>query len=248
MAMFTNTIKTLRSILNDISKLLAFITVVSQLVTIGYFSYQIAIDNGYFPVNVTLVLVSAVYLALYLFSRARKNNKRLGNARRKARRITKAIKLTLKAFTLSVTLYGIYLAEDADGISIILATLSIIFWIIQTLTEVIRYYGEIKLEELKESLAADVAAVRGPAETVINAVHNIREAVKDPIGHAGEIVNAVKLGAKGIGKLTSLFRKKKAISRGAIIVDADERIENNDPMPRDESDNAYAAVAQKSDK
>ncbi len=242
--MFSNTLKTLRSILNDISRLLLVITVASQLVTIGYFSYSIAVGNGYTSVNITLVAVSAAYLILYLLSKYGKENKKLFAARKRARRITKAVKLTLKAFTLSVTLYGIYLAEDADGISIILATLSIIFWIIQTLTEVIRYYGEIKFEELRASLSADVAAIKKPAESVFTAVHNIREAVNDPIGHAGEIVNAVKVGAKGVRKLVSMFKKQKSIKRGAIIIEAPAASEDRTERCNGESENReYASVA-----
>ena len=217
--MFNNTLKTLRGVLNDITRLLTVITVASQLITIGYFSYSSAVGNGYLPVNITLIAVSAVYLVLYLASKIRKENTRLKKVRKRARRITKAVKLTLKALTLSVTVYGIYLAGDADGISIILATLSIIFWIIQTLFEIIRYYGEIKFEELRESLRRDFEEIKAPAENVINAARNIKEVINDPIHHAGEIVNAVKLGAKGISKIKMLFKKQKAINNGVIYVD-----------------------------
>lgn len=222
--MFTNTIKTFKGIIDDISRLLLVITVGSQLCAVGYFTYASIVGNGYLTVNIILIAVSLVYLVVYLLARLKKKDKRLKKAQKITRKVTTAVKLTLKAVTLSVTVYGIYLSNDADGISIILATLSIILWIIQTLFEVIRYYGELKYEELKVSIAKDVEFIRKPAEAVKDAVHNFKESVPEALRRAENIVDAVKSGARGFGKIKSFFRKRRALKNGAIYLEAEDEM------------------------
>lgn len=123
-----------------------------------------------------------LYVAYTVFQLVtlKRNNKKL---KKRVARTYKWARLLLKALTLASTLYGIYIASTAvDGISLILATLTIIIWVIQVLLEVLTIVIEPKIRLLTAGLVEDTKTIV-PA---LNKMHII-EFKLDPDNYKKEI-------------------------------------------------------------
>ena len=202
--MFNNTIATIKNTVRDIKRFACAVTVVTQLVTVGYFTYLCFTGAGTLPINITLAAVSLGYLAVYLATYGKKD-KAVKEVRSKALKVGRILKLLGKTVTLGITVYGIYISSTTtDSITVILATLSIISWIIQVIFEIVRAYVEAKAEELVESFKKDVNVFRVPKEEVARTVRDIAPEVAEL---AREGIEAVKHGVKAFNKGKSIVSK-----------------------------------------
>lgn len=187
------------------------VTVLSQLITIGYMIYACVVGTGLLPVNIILAVVSLGYLVIYVATYGTKNraHKKLRSAAATANR---RMKLVGKTVTLGITIYGIYLStEETTAISIILATLSIIFWILQVIFEILYSYVKRKAEEFVDALKNDVATAIEPVKKVGEFVKGVADTevvgkVKELAGAAGEKIKDVK----SFFKRNPFFTKKAA--------------------------------------
>lgn len=203
--MFKNTIATFDGIITDVRRFLCFITVASQLITIGFFTYSSIMDNGFLPVNIAAIAVAATYLVIYAVAYGKKGTAKA--VRVIANKFTRVSKLAIKTITLAMTVYGIIIAADTDGITIILATLSIIAWIIQAIFEAVRFYIERKVKEFKASIAKDTAFISAPIKAVGGLVADVVGTVKEGVGEilqeGSQVLEhgaqAIELGAQAIG-------------------------------------------------
>lgn len=151
----------IKIILDDLKKWSKIFKIGFSIFTLVYFIYTFVMEKGNIYVNVVLISLYVIYtlFELITYKKAIKKTKKI------IARGYKWLKLLIKAFTLSSTLYGIYVAtSNVDGISIILATLMIIVWILQVLLEIIVLVIEPKVKLV-------IAGVLTDAKPIIN-MHN----------------------------------------------------------------------------
>ena len=130
-------------ILEDLKKWCHRFKTFFSIFTLIYLSYCLIMDVGIFYVNATLLVLYVIYTVCE-FIAFKKQNKKL---KRVVSRGYKYARLALKTLTLGSTLYGIYIASTAvDGISLILATLTIILWVLQVLLEVVTVIVEPRVK------------------------------------------------------------------------------------------------------
>ena len=148
-------------------------TLLSQFLYIGYLVYAIIVGAGFLSVNIVLLSVSIAYVVFYVFVVGRKGYG-LKSKKKIIRRIFVWLKLLFKAFTLGVTVYGIYaMTTHVTPISIILATLSIIFWVLQVIIEILSVLVESRASLMFEAIKADYEHIKKPFSTVGNIVRRV---------------------------------------------------------------------------
>lgn len=124
--------------------------------TLAFCIYNLVMERGFFYITVALLSL-CVMQSLFKILLRKKTTEKLKKA---LSHICKITTLALKTFTLAVTLYGIYVGTaNADGISIILATLSIILWVLQVLLEIVMLVVVPKLELLWAGFLIDMKPI-----------------------------------------------------------------------------------------
>ena len=135
-----------------------------MLLTAGYFAYAIATGLGNLVVNIILLSVVGVYFVLDLVVTAT-------SARRIIRHSYRWIRLTLTAFTLGTTIYGVYEATtNITPLSIILLTLMIVLWVVQFIFELITIMFEQKRDLILEAIEMDIEEAKGIYQKPVSAV------------------------------------------------------------------------------
>lgn len=148
-------------------------TLLSQFLYIGYLVYAIIVGAGFLSVNIVLLSVSIAYVVFYVFVVGRKGYG-LKSKKKIIRRIFVWLKLLFRAFTLGITVYGIYaMTTHVTPISIILATLSIIFWVLQVIIEILSILVENRANLMLEAIKADYEHLKRPFSAVGNIVKRV---------------------------------------------------------------------------
>jgi len=133
-------------IIDDIKKYYKIFKYGSLIFTTAYFVYALIAQIGNVAANIILASLYVAYTAFEIITR----NKNLRQARRIVRRSYHFAKIGINALTLGIMLYGIYTATtNVKPISIILATLMIILWVLQLLLAII-----VEVVESKAHLVA----------------------------------------------------------------------------------------------
>lgn len=152
-------------VLEDLKKWSKAFKIGFSIFTLLYLTYSVVMEKGNFYVNVTLLGLYVVYTLFELLT----YNKDMKRAKKIIFRSYKWSKLAIKTFTLGSMLYGIYVAAyDVDAISIILATLMIIIWILEVLLEVLIFVIEPKVKLI-------IAGVLTDAKPIINTYNFFRK-------------------------------------------------------------------------
>ena len=153
-------------ILEDLKKWRNNFQIFFSLFTLVYLSYCLIRQVGIFYINLALSVLYVAYTAFQLVT-LKRNDKKL---KKRVARTYKWARLLLKTLTLASTLYGIYVASTAvDGISLILATLTIIIWVIQVLLEVLTVIIEPKIRLLTAGFIEDTK----PLVTAVNLIPTV---------------------------------------------------------------------------
>ena len=135
-----------------------------MLLTAGYFAYAIATGLGNLIVNIILLSVVGLYFILDLVVTAT-------SARRIIRHSYRWVRLTLTAFTLGTTIYGVYEATtNITPLSIILLTLMIVLWVVQFIFELITIMFEQKRDLILEAIEMDINEAKGIYQKPVSAV------------------------------------------------------------------------------
>ena len=164
-----------RAVLNETVSDLRFIwflfCVVTQIIYLAYLIYTVIAKVGLIYLNIPLLIVSAIYLSVFLILH-KYNDKKTKKARKISAHVKTIIKLAINAVALSVAVYGIYVAStNTDGISIMLTTLMLIFWCAQVVLEIVVMFFEKKADQISWALQKDV-------EPVTNAIDKIKNVVR----------------------------------------------------------------------
>ncbi len=169
--MFDYTKVAIGKTINDFKKTSYVVTLIMQVFYIAYLIYASFAGVGFLAINISLAVVSLAYLIFYLTTYDKKQKK----LKFFTARAYKWFKLTINAFTLAVSLYGIYTAaKNVNPISIILATLMIITWILQLVMEIIVIIFENKKQFILEAFEADVEKYMKPVHAVTNFIDKVR--------------------------------------------------------------------------
>ena len=196
--MFKYTRAAVSMIIADLKLFYKIFRYISHASMIAYFIFAICMDIGFLPINIAMLSLIVVYSIVDLIVDAKKPRKII-------RRSYKWTILALKAVSLSFTIYGLYeAAEKANPVAIILATLMLIFWIIQVTLQIFVDIFEVKMNLFLAALKEDTRPVTDvatkTATTVKNIVHLVkgepRETVVEPEEESKEIKSLKKYMAK----------------------------------------------------
>ena len=171
--MFIYTRAYFNKLVNDFKVTSYIFNVVSPLIYIAYLIYAIFISVGYLWANIVLLSVTLAYLVFYLVTYDIKE-KALKKTKKKIRHICKAIKLSVSAMTLGITIYGIYVASvHTTTLSIVLSCFMAVFWMLQVAIEIFTYILEYQTELFLAALEADKDNLMKPVTAVGNFVKRV---------------------------------------------------------------------------
>ena len=134
--MFIYSRAVMAKILNDLKKLIFIFSLIMQTVYIAYLIYAIVIGAGILFVNIALLVLICTY-TLYAVINKIGQKKISKKADKVIKKIYRRSKITVKAFTLAATIYGIIIASSKVGtLTIIFAAFTTIAWLLSVLLEI----------------------------------------------------------------------------------------------------------------
>ena len=161
---------TLDKIVTDIKRFSRFFSIATLAFSIGYMIYAMACGVGVLWVNICLTAISVAYMVIYIMT-VEKKDRMSKDVKRYSTHAFKCTKIVLKAYTVGLAIYGIYIAsEKADTIAIILAMVNLCVWGLQVMLELVSLVVERYKELLIASIQADVEQITKPVKTVIDTV------------------------------------------------------------------------------
>ena len=160
MAMFIYTRAATLKIYDDLKKFLFIFSASMQALYIGYLIYALAVGAGILFVNIALMALSASYLTFIIVQQVKQKKLpkdtvgMVGKAYRWSR-------ICIKAFTLGATLYGIHIAASkVNTVTVILAALTTIAWMMSVLFELIKIIFERYYELIESAFAKDMYPIK----------------------------------------------------------------------------------------
>lgn len=169
--MFIYTRTAIDIIITDIKKFATIFNYGSLIFTSAYFIYALVTKTGNFIANIILASLFVGYTIFYFVTKSME----MKTAKKVVKRSYKWIKIVIKTFTLGAMIYGIYTATtNVTPISIILATLMIILYVLQILLELACEIVEDKKDLLVEAVAKDMEIVTKPVSAVGNFVKRMK--------------------------------------------------------------------------
>lgn len=169
--MFKYTRTAIDIIISDIKKFSTIFNYGSLIFTSAYFIYALVTKTGNFIANIILASLFVGYTIFYFITRSME----MKTAKKVVKRSYKWIKIVIKTFTLGAMIYGIYTATtNVTPVSIILATLMIILYVLQILLELACEIVEDKKDLLVEAVAKDMEIVTRPVSAVGNFVKRMK--------------------------------------------------------------------------
>lgn len=198
---FPNTKTALTTTINDFKAIYKTIKYVSLFFTFAYLAYVFIAKVGNLWVNVALAGVTFIYYAFFVFS-VKLQGKAMQSAKKVVRRIYHWLRILVRAVSLGILLYGMAIEpQSATPISIILATITVIVWVLQVIFELICNLLEIHKDLIVESVITDWQSEE---------VQKAKESVEKVANTAVSIVKGVTKTANVVSKIFHPFKKKKA--------------------------------------
>lgn len=150
----------------DFKRFILGYNVVLQLIYIAYLIYALIAPSGILAANIALLSVSVAYFIFYLATYDR-NEKQIKKVKKTTKRAYKWFKLTVKAFTLAVTIYGIYMAmQDVTVLSVILAAFSTVGWALQVILELAFMFVSSRIDLIMTGVKMDTKPVQAVGDFV----------------------------------------------------------------------------------
>lgn len=169
--MFKYTKAAIDIVINDIKSCCNIFKYGSMIFTILYFGYSLYSKSGNLIANIVLLSLFSFYAILDFFT----HDKELKSLKKFIKKSYKSLKMITKTFSLGVVIYGIYTAStNVSAISIILATLMIIMWVLQLLFEVIIGIFEAKKDLIVVGWNKDIENLKKPVTTVSNLIKKVK--------------------------------------------------------------------------
>lgn len=183
-----------------LSNILKYLTIILSL---AYYIYALIAQVGNSVVNIVLISLIGCFLVFELITIKIDINK---ITKRVIRRIYRWSKLIIKASVLAATLYSLYLTSlTTNGLTIVLSTLTIIFFIIQLIVELLRFlferYKDLLLDAVKQDIDNFKENASKPVENIVNVTRKIFH--KEPVD-----IYPISKKSKRILKLEKHMNKK----------------------------------------
>ena len=158
MSLIKHTEAALYKIVDDVKRFRHTFVILAQSLYVAYLIYALMRGQGIWWTNALLLVLSLAYFIFYL-STSNKIGKGIKVVKKNAARFYKRFKLATNGFTLAVTIYTLVLSiHEVDAISIVLAAVTALGWILQILLEVLSSYVEHCVEMLKLGFNMDMEA------------------------------------------------------------------------------------------
>lgn len=151
---------------NDICSFLYGFNVTTQAIYIAYLVIAMIVGVGILWANAVLATVSLISLVIFivLHEKRDQSNKYI---RRANVHITRTLRLTINAFTLGVSVYGIYIAsEDVSFLTLLFALISLVMWLVGLVVEIVTYIIEDRIDYFTEAYELDIAELKKPVNAV----------------------------------------------------------------------------------
>lgn len=179
--------------------------------SLAYYIYALVVGIGNNIINIILVSIIGCFALFELITLPFDINKL---TKKIVNKIYKWSKLVIKAFTLGTTLYSLYLSSTTtNGLSIVLATLTTIIFVLQLIIEIISILFDRYKDLLFEAAKQDVDEMKNnlskPAEKVINIVRKMggKEPINIvPIERSKKIIKLEK-------RMAKLEKKKEKLNK-----------------------------------
>lgn len=173
---FKYTKTSINIIIRDLKKYAKIFKYSALIFTIGYYIFALITKIGNFWINVVLLSLISLYSLFELIT----INKDLKTTKKVVKRVYKWLKIAIKAFTLGVAIYGLYTAaNNVTAISIVLTTLMIIMWVLETILEIVIEVISKEAELLIAGWKKDMEIIKQPATKVGNFFRKLKG--EDPI-------------------------------------------------------------------
>lgn len=163
--MFKYTKEAINKIIDDFKLFSKIFKYTSQVVTIAYLTYSLIAKVGYFYANLIL-LILFIFYSVFDFIVSDEENRYF---KKIVKRTVNWLKISIRAFTLLVLIYSIYTAStNPSPISIIMATLMIIVWVLQVLLELVISVVEDEKDLVLAGIKKDIDDIKRPVSEVGN--------------------------------------------------------------------------------
>ena len=188
--MLKYTIASLRVIADDLKKWYNFFRYGSLVLTSIYFIYALISQTG----NVIANGILATLFVMYTIFDFATHKRKIKTARKVVTRFYKWSRIGINTFTLGAMIYGIYeTSTHVSAMSIILATLMIILWVIQVLLEIVSEIVQDKFDMLVEAVKQDwtdfIDTLKSPLTTIGNAIKKVRGEEIAPPPKKSKVIN-----------------------------------------------------------
>lgn len=158
--MFDHTRAAVDKTIADFKRFILGYNVVLQLIYIAYLVYALIAPSGFFYANIALLSVSVAYFIFYLATH-NLEGREAKKIKRQTKDAYKWFKLTVKAFTLALTIYGIYMAtQSVTVLSVILAAFSTVGWALQVILELAFKFVSNRAELIMTGVKMDTKPVQ----------------------------------------------------------------------------------------
>lgn len=164
--MFDYTRAAFRKIVDDFKKIDFIRCVLTQGVYIAYLIYTLCIHSGRLAVNIALLTLATAYFLFFLYMKIYGVQKQIKATVKQAYKWSKRL---VKLFNLGITIYGLSVtANHFTPLSLILASLMIVGWVLEILFEVVFKFFLRKAKFIMAGMEADYKQVTKPVATVGN--------------------------------------------------------------------------------
>ena len=169
--MLTNTRATFDKIFMDFKRASYYFSILFNCVYILVTVYALVAGTGRLFINLSLLVAAAAYFVFFVVTYWTEERSK---KKKTVKRIYRAFKLLMTCISLSITVYGLYVAtEEVTVVSILLAALSFIGLLFGITTTLIIEFVESRRDMLFTALAMDLEPVTKPVNVIGNTVRKI---------------------------------------------------------------------------
>ena len=164
--MFDYTKAAFKKIIDDFKKIDFIRSILTQGIYIAYLIYVVCIQSGVLAVNIALLTLACAYFGFFLYMKTRGVKKQV---KKVVQKVYKWSKRLIKLFNLGIMIYGLAItASHFTAVSLILAALMIVGWVLEILFEVVFRFFVNKAKFIMEGMEADYKNITKPVKTVGN--------------------------------------------------------------------------------
>ena len=160
----------------DISNFGFALGIISQIFGVAYLVLAIVLGVGSRLVNAIILVVSAIYLGMYIIYvfMYEAKDKRLRRIKNRGKHAAAIVKLLGATMTLAVSVYGIIIAGYVVSVpTLLLAVANAAFWVLRIIVELVSYYFDTRVELFTAAISADIEFVTKPIDATKNAFKTV---------------------------------------------------------------------------